>query len=176
MPKQKPFALRDIRTDAEYLAFDQKFRGSDVLEYTVLLGHVLLEEQLKGLIWARLGCDTMPDLKGFELIAELAFAGSEYESARDKLASLNEARNQVGHKMHRTDFELKLRKFIASVTGEGKTAEGISWPVDESEQARDLRLAIRFFMLWVAVETDYYFERHRLGVEAWEATHKPRES
>ena len=106
MQKQKPVELRDIKTDQEYLQFDEKFCGSEVLEYTLLLGHVLIEDQLRGLIWVRLGTDTMPELKGFELIAGLAFAGSEYEDVRDKLASLNEARNQVGHKLHRTEFQL----------------------------------------------------------------------
>src|SRR6266851_1982024 len=171
MRKQKPFELRDIKTDEEYLQFDERFRGSEVLEYTLLLGHVLIEDQLRGLIWARLGTDSLPDLKGFELIAGLAFAGSEYDDARDKLASLNEARNQVGHKLHRTDFELKLRTFVASVTGKGKSAAEIEWPEEEAERARALRIAIRFFMVWVAVKTDYYAERNNLGVETWKSRH-----
>jgi hypothetical protein len=175
MAKQKPFEFRDIKTDAEYLQFDEKFRGSDVLEYTLLLGHVLIEDQLRGLIWARLGTDTLPDLRGFELVAGLAFAGSEYEDARDKLANLNEARNQVGHKLHRTDFDLKLRTFVASVIGQGKSATEIEWPDDEPERAAKLRLAIRFFMVWVALKTDYYAERNNLGVEAWKVQHPVRQ-
>ncbi len=175
MRKQKPFELRDIKTDGEYLQFDEKFRGSDVVEYTLLLGHVLIEDQLRGLIWARLGTNTLPDLKGFELIAGLAFAGSEYEDARDKLASLNEARNQVGHKLHRNDFDLKVRTFVASVTGKGKSEAEIEWPDDESERAAKLRLAIRFFMVWVALKTDYYAERNNLGVEAWKVRHAVRQ-
>jgi hypothetical protein len=80
-------------------------------------------------------------------------------------------RNQVGHRLDRTDFELKVRTFIASVTGEGKKAMEIDWPDDETERARRLRLAIRVFMLWIALRTDYYSERNVRGAEAWKTAH-----
>jgi hypothetical protein len=171
MAKQKFFEPRDIKSDEEYRSFDEKFRGADVLEYTLLLGHVLVEDQLRGLIWARLGTDTLPDFKGFELIAGLALAGSEYEEARNKLAALNEARNQVGHKLHRREFESRLRTFITYMIGEDRVATDMKWPAEETEQARQLRMGIRCFMVWVAVRTDYYRERNRLGADAWTAAH-----
>jgi len=167
--KQKPFSFRDLQADAEYLSFDERFRTSNVLEYTLLLGHVLIEEHLRGLICARLGSDSLPDVKGFALVAGLALAGSEYATDLEDLTCLNEARNQVGHKLHRTDFDHRLRTFIASLTGQGKTADQIDWPVDEGKRARMLRIAMRCFIVWIAARTEYYLECHALGAAAFQA-------
>jgi hypothetical protein len=123
------------------------------------------------LIWARLGTDSLPNFNGFELIAGLALAGSEYDDVRGELACLNQARNQVGHKLHRTDFDARLRTFVASILGEGKSADEIEWPDNEAVRARKLRLAIRFFMVWVAAKIDYYAERNELGTGAWKVAH-----
>ena len=105
----------------------------------------------------------MPELRGFELIAGLALAGSKHEKWRDKLANLNSARNQVGHKLSRQDFDMKIRTFVASVTGEGKSASEIDWPEDEAARARQLRIAIRFFLVWLATLIEHYVERNERG-------------
>src|SRR5207244_1433453 len=88
MKKQQLFEPRDYRTDADYQLLDGKFRRAADLEYAVLLGHVMIEDQLLALLAARLGADTMPDLRGFELIAGLALAGAKAERLRDIAGSL----------------------------------------------------------------------------------------
>jgi hypothetical protein len=74
MQKQDNFVPREYKTDADYKLIDDEFRASETLEYTLLLGHVMVEDQLLSLLAARLGADTMPTLRGFEVIAGLGTA------------------------------------------------------------------------------------------------------
>jgi hypothetical protein len=164
MKKQDAFAARDYKTDADYKLIDEKFRGSDNLEYTVLLGHVMVEDQLLALLAARLATDTMPPIRGFELIAGLALAGSKAEKLREAAGWLNTARKEVGHKMKRKQLQPNVEDFVRAV--KGKSGKMMKWPPAESEQAAQLRLAIRFYMVEVAVAIDYETRLHKAGEEA----------
>jgi len=164
MNKQEKFVPRDYRTDADYLALDAKFRASDNLEYTVLLGHVIVEDQLLALVAARLGADTMPGLRGFELISGLALAGTKPIKLREAASLLNTARNEVGHKMSRTRLAPNVEKFVRMV--KGKAGKTMKWPTDEPEQAAQLRLAIRFYVVEIAVAIDYETRLREAGAKA----------
>src|SRR5436190_13890925 len=130
MKKQKVFTRRDYRNDADYNALDARFRSATALEYATLLGHVIVEDQLVSLLAARLGADTMPSIRGFDLISGLALAGSKAEHLRDAASMLNAARNEVGHKMHRKAFAANVARFVRAV--KGNTGEGMTWPRDET--------------------------------------------
>src|ERR1700753_1191367 len=134
MKKQRPYELRDFENDEELVAFDKKFRDSENLEYTVLLGHILIEHHLKDLIWARLGTDTMPDITGFELITSLALAGTDCAELRQRVDYLNGARTAVGHKFGRSDFEPQIKNFVAACNE--KTISELEWPEDEGKKER----------------------------------------
>lgn len=153
MSKQRRFQARDYATDPDYKLLDAKFRKAKDLEYAVMLGHVMVEDQLITLLAARLGADTMPTVRGFDLIAGLAFAGSKRKHLRDAAELLNGARNEVGHKMQRTTFPRGVEHFVRAVKGQsGKT---MTWPRGQAKRVDQLRLAIRFFMAELAFAIEY---------------------
>jgi hypothetical protein len=168
--KQKKFSPRDYRNDSNYQMLDGKFRAAGDLEYATLLGHVIIEDQLLTLLAARLGADAMPSIRGFDMISGLALARSKSEHLRDAAGWLNGARNEVGHKMHRKTFSANVERFVRAV--KGSAGEIMTWPSDEGEQVSQLRLAIRFFMVELAIAIEYEENVRSLGNSALQAAAK----
>lgn len=161
MQKQDKFSPRDYRTDADYAVFDRKFRDAGDLEYAVLLAHVMIEDQLRAHLAARLGADTMPPLRGFEIIAGLALAGAKAVRLRNAVGLLNVARNEVGHKLTRKKFKSSVEEFVRNV--KGKAGRQMTWPTDEADQIDELQLAVRFYMVEIAFATAYEERVRELG-------------
>ena len=158
MQKQTKFTARDYTTDADYQLLDSKFRRARDLEYVVLLGHVIIEDQLLALLAARLGTDTMPKLRGFDTIAGLALAGTRRKHLRDAAELLNVARNEVGHKMYRKNFPQNVENFVRAV--KGKRGKTMKWPKTQSKRVDQFQLAIRFFMVELQLAIDYEVTLH----------------
>lgn len=158
MQKQAKFQARDYQTDPDYNLLDSKFRRAKDLEYAVMLGHVMVEDHLLALLAARLGTDTMPQVRGFDLLAGLALAGSTRKHLRDAAELLNIARNEVGHKMHRKHFPQNVEQFVRAV--KGKSGKTMTWPRAQTKRIDQFRLAIRFFVAELAFVVAYEEKLH----------------
>jgi uncharacterized membrane protein len=161
MKKQAKFTARGYRTDPDYRALDAKFRSSSSLEYVLMLGHIIVEEQLVALLASRLGADTMPDLRGFELIAGLALSGSKRKHLRDAVDALNQARNEVAHRMSRKKLDSAVETFVRAV--KGKAGKSMAWPKDARSRTNQLRLGIRFFVAEIAFAIEYEQKLRKTG-------------
>lgn len=112
----------------------RRIDDSPHLDYAVLLAHVFLAEQLADLLGLRLKTDSLPTrLPEFEMVMNLALAGTRFEEDRRALTALNEARNRVAHRIDRQSFSTKLERFTELVwVGEQSSDHVFEWPIEES--------------------------------------------
>jgi hypothetical protein len=148
--KQRSFAADDPRKDADLDKLYAKLNATENLEYAVLLGHVLIQEELTDILGLRLRADSLPERTlGFEHLAGFALAGSPFRSERESLELLNSARNTIAHHIQRSEFESKLAAFasrewqVSSHWGFG----AFEWPDTEREKVK--AFAWGYHNLWL---------------------------
>jgi hypothetical protein len=152
MVKQVQFAIQPTSRDQEIDDFARRIDATDNLDYVVLLGHVLLSDQLVEFLGARLRTDTLPKhVPGFELLCGLALAGSDYQPERSLCDLLNRARNTVAHRTHREHFDETVRDFTraAWVIMESAGFGAFEWPETEDEKVRSFRWAFNNLSLHI---------------------------
>lgn len=103
----------------QFSAWAENALEPNQLEWTILKGHILIEDALKYLLACRLTASPVTyakklDIPRFPLLVQLAFASDE-ESQRglvQALESLNKARNDVSHWIERPEFTDKVKQFV----------------------------------------------------------------
>ena len=121
------------------------------LDYAVLMAHVLIYEDLCDVLGLRLRTNTLPKrMPTFEVVKELALAGSQFDRDRETLTLLNEARNKVVHFIDRSPFEDKAREFAERSCNDESVAyrvEGFEWPQEEKGKVEN---SCYGFFVWQA--------------------------
>jgi hypothetical protein len=114
------------------------------LEYAVLMAHVFVYEDLCWLLGVRLSTDTLPARPPmFELLVDIALAGSEFADDRATLGFLNSARNEIAHRTDRRKFEANVRNFCSHLWSDRTYGTaGFKWKRDESNQVEALWYAV----------------------------------
>lgn len=103
------------------------------LEYAVLMGHVFVYEDLCWLLGVRLRTTTLPErLPLFDMVVDLALAGSKFVEDRATLRFLNAARNEIAHRTDRPKFEENVKNFCSRLWSNKKYGtSGFKWPKTE---------------------------------------------
>lgn len=134
------------------------------LEYAVLMGHVLVYEDLCWLLGIRLRTDTLPEkLPLFETVVGVALAGSKFEDDRETLRFLNSARNEIAHRTDRPKFEANVRNFCTRLWKNKKYGSPeLKWNSNEAKQVKAFWFAVGVLS---AVLGDHY-DHFRRGLSA----------
>jgi hypothetical protein len=118
-----------------------RLTATDNLEYAVLMAHVLLCQDLRALLGARLRAATLPRLN-FAAIVELALPGASLQNDRETLMFLNRARNTIAHRTDRANFDKHTKDFVSASWA---ASPPFSWPENE---AKKVELLSQAYISW----------------------------
>jgi hypothetical protein len=155
--KHEPFVAQATKKDAALDDLARRIDDSPHLDYAVLLAHVFLADQLADLLGLRLKTDSLPTrLPEFEMVMNLALAGTRFEEDRRALTALNEARNRAAHRIDRQSFSTKVERFTELVWVEEPSGRHtFDWPIDDSGR---IAVFLRSFRTVVQRVYDYQSE------------------